>query len=210
MSRPTPPFAGGVGLGLAALSLLLHVAALAVAQAWVRPSSASWIQSTPMKDAVRVTLAPPANASALRRLDAAPASLAAPLATASLPSLATAARIETVALAAAVAPLADLPVSAPDPADAYHRIGELTKRPLLVTPIELLVNAPVTAIRPGRMRIRLMISPSGRIDEVIIDDSSLASTLRDEVTARFANAVYEPGEIDGRPVPSQVTIEIKS
>jgi Gram-negative bacterial TonB protein C-terminal len=210
VSRHTQPLAGGVGLGLAALSLVLHVAALAVAQAWVRPPAAAWTQSTPMKDAVRVTLAPPPSSeSPLRMLDAAPPGAAAWLAT-PIPSLATAATIEPVALAAAAAPLADLPVSARHPANAYYRLGELTKRPLLVTPIELLVNAPVTAIRPGRMRIRLMISPSGRIDEVIIDDSSLGSTLRDEVTARFANAVYEPGEIDGRPVPSQVTIEIRS
>jgi Gram-negative bacterial TonB protein C-terminal len=196
-------------LGLAAVSLALHAAVLAAADAWVRPRGPSLGQGTPMRQAVRVTLAPvPAAEVALHTLQPMPAhtetfAVAAPIETT------PAAMIEPVALAAAPESSA-LQAPLPDPAAAYHRLGELTKRPMLLTPIELLVNAPATAAQPGRMRIRLLISPHGRIDEVVIDDSSLTPLLRDEVIARFANAIYEPGEIDGRPVPSQVTIEIRS
>ncbi len=200
------------GLAMAGLSVALHLAALSVADGWVRPSGDSWRQGTPLKDALRITLAPMAgaDAGAVRTFDAAPAAAAKVSRDLTPLSFAAAAPMPPVALDA-------LPVSTaidaglpPESVDAYHRLGELTKRPVLLTPVELLVNGPATAQRPGRMRIRLMISPHGRIDEVVIDHSSLTPLLRDEVVARFAGAVYEPGEIDGQPVASQVTIEIRS
>jgi Gram-negative bacterial TonB protein C-terminal len=200
-------------LGLAAVSLALHAAVLAAADMWVRPHGSSLGQGTPMKDAVRVTLVPlPVVEVALGTLKPMSASAETLSRTAPI-ELMPAAAIEPVILAAApTATTLQVPlqVPLPDPAQAYHRLGELTKRPMLLTPVELLVNAPATAAQPGRMRIRLLISPHGRIDEVVIDNSSLTSLLRDEVIARFANAIYEPGEIDGTPVPSQVTIEIRS
>jgi hypothetical protein len=195
--------------GVAGLSLALHITVLATASAWARPSGASWDRGTQPKEVIRITLAtlPTADGGALRRFDTPLASpnaySAAPLAFDAAATIAPVALEMPPSVAALTPPL-------PDPADAYHSVGELTKRPMLITPIELLFNAPASTNRPGRMRIRLLISPHGRIDEVVIDNSSLTSLLRDEVIARFANAIYEPGEIDGKPVASQVTIEIRS
>jgi Gram-negative bacterial TonB protein C-terminal len=204
------------GLAVAGLSVALHLAALAVADAWVRPAGHSWERATPLRDAVQITLAPVAKADAdtLRTLDAALDATASLVRDVSSLSFAASAPVEPVALDAPPIPtpldaVLDAP-KLPEPGDAYHRLADLTKRPVLLTPVELLVNGTAAAQRPGRMRIRLLISPHGRIDEVVIDNSSLAAVLRDEVVARFANAVYEPGEIDGKPVPSQVTIEIRS
>ena len=50
----------------------------------------------------------------------------------------------------------------------------------------------------------------GRVDEVVIDEGNLAPRVRDAVIARFAAALYQPGEIDGQPVRSQITIEVSS
>ncbi len=203
------------GLAVAAVSVALHLAALAAADAWVRPAGHSWEQAAPLKDAVRITLAPvsQADVGAVRRFDAAPVATAGLARNTSPLLFAAGAPLQPVVLdaapiTAALDTTADAPT--PEPGDAYYRLGQLTKRPMLLTPVELLVNGTAAAHTPGHMRIRLLISPHGRIDEVVIDNSSLTSLLRDEVIARFANAVYEPGEIDGQPVASQVTIEIRS
>jgi hypothetical protein len=203
------------GLAVAGVSVALHLAALAAADAWVRPTGHSWEQPAPLKDAVRITLAPltQADAGALRRFDAVLDTTASLARNASPLLIAAGAPLQPVVLeaapiTAALDTTADAPT--PEPGDAYHHLGELTKRPMLLTPVDLLVNGNAAARQPGRMRIRLLISPHGRIDEVVIDNSSLTSLLRDEVIARFANAIYEPGEIDGKPVASQVTIEIRS
>jgi Gram-negative bacterial TonB protein C-terminal len=203
------------GLAVAGVSVALHLAALAAADAWVRPAGHSREQAAPLKDALRITLAPmaPADVGTLRRFDVAPGATVSLARNASPLLFAAGARLQPVVLdaapiTAALDTTADAPT--PEPGDIYHRLGELTKRPVLLTPVELLVNGTAAVRQPGRMRIRLLISPHGRIDEVVIDNSSLANVLRDEVIARFANALYEPGEIDGQPVASQVTIEIRS
>jgi hypothetical protein len=203
------------GLTVAGLSVALHLAALAVADTWVGAPGRSWEQGTPLKAAVRITLAPvvKAETSAVRTFDAVPGATKVARDVSPL-SFAAGAPMVPVALDAppitTALDAAPEPPTPPEPGDAYYRLTELTKRPVLLTPVELLVNSTAAARAPGRMRIRLLISPHGRIDEVVIDNSSLAKVLRDEVIARFANAIYEPGEIDGRPVPSQVTIEIRS
>ncbi len=134
----------------------------------------------------------------------------APLAT--LASLDSPVAVPELAPPASAPPVDSAPVE-PNPLDrmqAYHTLAELSARPILVTPVELLIpqEQPLFDER-SHLRMRLLISEEGRVDEVVVDQSTLTPTLQSEVIARFAAARYQPGEIDGQPVRSQILIEVR-
>lgn len=93
-------------------------------------------------------------------------------------------------------------------AQDYRRLSELTRRPMLLTPITLDLPIPAGAARDGVLRLRLLISAEGAVEHVLVERADLDATVIDAAVARFAQARYQPGELDGTAVRSQVLIEV--
>ncbi len=200
-----------------------------LADGWMRPVSRVPRAQAGASHAVRVSLAPLVVVASATPIGPVPWYVLAPAITSALPDSVHAVldlppALAPLALADAVA-LDPAPVAQADPqpvpaleaptrfdnASTYHALADLSARPMLLTPVELLLGPGESrAIQPGRLRIRLLISALGRVDEVVIDEGTLAPRVRDAVIARFAAALYQPGEIDGQPVRSQITIEVSS
>lgn len=107
---------------------------------------------------------------------------------------------------------------ASEPADAgaralfegpkYFTAAELDQRPVPVSAIDLDPPAGVPA-RNGNVVARILISEHGRADKVQILASDPQGEFDRIVIDAFAAAQYRPGVKNGRPVKSQMTVEIK-
>ncbi len=60
----------------------------------------------------------------------------------------------------------------------------------------------------GQARLILFLSDAGNVDAITLTPLNLAPELHDAVRAAFQALHFSPGEIDGRPVASVMTIEV--
>jgi hypothetical protein len=60
----------------------------------------------------------------------------------------------------------------------------------------------------GQARLTLFLSDAGNVDAITLIPVNLAPELHDAVRAAFQTLHFSPGEIDGRPVASVMTIEV--
>lgn len=97
---------------------------------------------------------------------------------------------------------------APLPGPRYFTAAELDQRPVPVSAIDLDPPAGVPA-RNGNVVARILISEHGRADKVQILASDPEGEFDRIVIDAFAAAQYRPGVKNGRPVRSQLTVEIK-
>lgn len=89
----------------------------------------------------------------------------------------------------------------------YYPASELDTRAHPLTAIDL--PDPADRTMSGYLVLRLLIDEAGEVDRVIdvVDDAQ--PSFEREARAAFARARYAPGTRDGRPVKSELLIEIR-
>lgn len=130
-----------------------------------------------------------------------------------------------------VAPVADVPASAP----ALAQASSVTPVPPMAAeagghagvaapywPSEQLSQGPrpeldwildeeaLGAVRQGRMWLRLWVSEQGRIDRVALLSAEPAGEWAERAVQRLADTRMQPGLKDGQAVPASVVVEIAS
>lgn len=91
----------------------------------------------------------------------------------------------------------------------YFGPRELTKRPRPLSNLDL-ESPKLNGWRsPGRALFLLLIDSQGNVDAILNGESNLPDGYRDEIRGRLANTGFQPGEIDGVPVDSRMTIEVE-
>jgi len=149
------------------------------------------------------------------RLNAvAPSSLALPQAAESLPRVAAAhaARPRRAVPSSARAELAGSELASPHTnavaaGPQYLRASELDSKPVPLGNVEPVAPASA-ATTAGRVVARLLINESGTADAVRIESSEPRAVFDDAVVSAFGSARYRPGMKGGRPVKSQLLIEV--
>jgi len=113
-----------------------------------------------------------------------------------------------VAIAANPAP-GDHPAVAEEELARYLPASALTQRALITSPIELNFDTGATEVqRGGSARLIVLISATGDVDRIVIEDSTLDEEIQALAVARFTTAHFKPGELDGIPVPARAVFEI--
>lgn len=121
-------------------------------------------------------------------------------------------------------PLPDSPVAEvpPDGADAvpaepegrsvplpqYFPAEKLTRQPELAEEIDDKLDESFEAGFRGRVIIRLFLDETGKANKVQVMESSLPLEIEGLAVKTFYVARYRPGEIDGQPVMSEMTVSI--
>jgi hypothetical protein len=98
----------------------------------------------------------------------------------------------------------------PDHSDFYYSGSELTKKPELRGELPnnyLLIPDNATT---GYVRLLLNIDSHGVVNSVKVLGSSLDRYTEGQIVFKFYKASYQPGEIDGKPVASQLEILIQT
>ena len=115
-------------------------------------------------------------------------------------------------LPAAPLPTADASHPAADAAllARYRPASALTRRARLAAPVDLDFKVQLHALPPpgSQLRMILLLSAEGRVDEVVVESSTLPDPFQSHALARAYGARYLPGEVDGVAVPSRVTVEV--
>jgi TonB family protein len=94
------------------------------------------------------------------------------------------------------------------PAPAYYTADQLTKGPELTDQPRLDVPRKIARAVIGKVSLRLWIDEFGNVVSVEVAKSNLPAAVSGLAAAAFGKVRFEPGEIDGRSVPSQITIEV--
>jgi TonB family protein len=92
------------------------------------------------------------------------------------------------------------------PAPYYYPASELTERPLVLAPVE--PRFPDGAPGTGRVKMRLYIGESGRVDAIDIVEAEPAGAFEAAAAEAFAAARFRPGYRNGRSVKSQLSLEV--
>lgn len=98
--------------------------------------------------------------------------------------------------------------AAPTAEPYYFELRELSQRPQLVSLVEVEAVTDVRPAQPGRLLARVLIGERGSVDRVLIDESDLPAPFEQAAIDAFLQARYTPGQVDGRPVRSQLRIEV--
>lgn len=102
------------------------------------------------------------------------------------------------------APAAPIPGLIPE---NYLPTSALSKRPKPAS--EPQVQLPPGWLEAsGQARLTLYVNATGQVDAVIMGRTNLSPELHGAVRDSFQNLQFSPGEIDGRPVASMMTIEV--
>lgn len=94
------------------------------------------------------------------------------------------------------------------PLPQYFPAERLTRQPELADGLDDSLHEPLEAGFRGRVVIRLFIDQIGKADKVRVMASSLPIEIEGLVVKSFYLARYRPGEIDGQPVMSEMTVEV--
>lgn len=90
---------------------------------------------------------------------------------------------------------------------SYLRASELDTRPAPLASIT--PTTPAAAAKtPGQVIARVLINEHGRVDAVQIVSSVPHAVFDEAVKSAFGKARYRPGARDGRPVKSQMLVEV--
>lgn len=95
------------------------------------------------------------------------------------------------------------------PESHYFPTKELAEKPQVMTDVPPMLATPLPNESPEPAILRLRINELGTIDEVIIEKSSFSETAQRLITDIFGKMRFEPGKIDGKPVKSEMRIEMK-
>lgn len=90
---------------------------------------------------------------------------------------------------------------------SYLRASELDTRPAPLASITPATPA-AAAKTPGQVIARVLINEHGRVDAVQIVSSVPHAVFDEAVKSAFGKARYRPGARDGRPVKSQMLVEV--
>ncbi|ABR91850.1 tonB like protein [Janthinobacterium sp. Marseille] len=90
----------------------------------------------------------------------------------------------------------------------YFSVKELTQKPLVSrdVPADLMLIVP--GVPPQAATLQILISEYGDVDKVIVEDSLLPDDAQKIVVDEFSKLKFNPGEINGTRVKSQLKIEI--
>lgn len=94
----------------------------------------------------------------------------------------------------------------PMPAPYYYPAAQLTERPLALARIE--PRFPEGAPQTGRLKMRIYINDGGAVDAIDILESEPAGAFEAAAAEAFATARFRPGHLDGKPVNSQLALEV--
>jgi hypothetical protein len=92
------------------------------------------------------------------------------------------------------------------PLPQYFPAEKLTRQPELSEAIDDKLNESFEAGFRGHAVIRLFLDESGKVDKVSVLESTLPIDVEGIVVTLFFKARYRPGEIDGVPVMSEMTV----
>lgn len=92
------------------------------------------------------------------------------------------------------------------PLPQYFPAEKLTRQPELAEAIDDKLNESFEAGFRGHAVIRLFVDESGKVDKVSVLESTLPVDVEGIVVTLFFKARYRPGEIDGVPVMSEMTV----
>lgn len=97
------------------------------------------------------------------------------------------------------------------PSDEYFSSGSLTHLPNPTAPIDLNVDEVSEVPFSGSVELTILIDVDGTVVDVVpTTDAENAADFIERVAARFKEARFTPGEINGRPVRSQFRITVVS
>lgn len=110
-------------------------------------------------------------------------------------------------------PAGDVPGPVDEPAPSlpvpeYFPAEALSRQPELIGNIDETLREPLDAGIRGRVLIRLYLSQSGKPERVKVLESTLPIEIEGLIVHAFFTASYRPGEIDGQPVMSEMTVEV--
>lgn len=88
----------------------------------------------------------------------------------------------------------------------YFPASELTLSPRPTTEPEIILP-PGWLEAYGQAELTLYVNTEGKVDELVLGKSNLPQELQEAVRAAFQSLAFKPGEINGQPVPSAMTIE---
>lgn len=92
------------------------------------------------------------------------------------------------------------------PLPQYFPAEKLTRQPELVEAIDDKLNESLEAGFRGHAVIRLFLDENGKVDKVRVLESTLPIDVEGILVTLFYKARYRPGEIDGLPVMSEMTV----
>jgi len=93
----------------------------------------------------------------------------------------------------------------------YFLPDRLTRLPTPLTDIDLNATEIDEVALEGEIELTLLIDADGTVTDILTSvDQDNARIFADRVAARFQNARYSPGEINGTAVRSQLRIKIVS
>jgi TonB family protein len=90
----------------------------------------------------------------------------------------------------------------------YYTKRELSKEPALATTVNLDVPRGATAPEGGKVALRLWIGESGRVDIIVVVGTNVPVIMTEAAVAAFKAARFQPGEINGEAVKSQLAIAV--
>jgi hypothetical protein len=97
------------------------------------------------------------------------------------------------------------------PDQGYLPPGRLTRPPAPREDIDLNADGVNEHALPGKMELTILVDASGAVDDVIISiTTEEARPFAERIAQRFKMARFAPGEIDGKPVKSQLRIMVVS
>lgn len=94
------------------------------------------------------------------------------------------------------------------PLPQYFPAEKLTRQPEVADELDDSLHEPLEAGFRGHLVIRLFIDQTGKADKVQVMESSLPIQIEGLVVKSFFLARYRPGEIDGQPVMSEMTVAV--
>lgn len=90
----------------------------------------------------------------------------------------------------------------------YFTKRELNKEPTLATTVNLDVPLGASAPDGGKVELRLWIGESGSVDIISVVRTNVPIIMTETAVTAFKAARFQPGEINGQAVKSQLAIEV--
>lgn len=113
---------------------------------------------------------------------------------------------------ASQAPLANAPRSEVAPGvlsiARFHERDELTRQPHVVENVDLNPLQFHLSQSTAPLRLQLHVDASGLVVDIIVLAPSHATDVIDHAKSLLSKLRFSPGEIDGHPVGSKITIEV--
>lgn len=90
----------------------------------------------------------------------------------------------------------------------YYTKRELSREPALAGSVNLDVPRGASAPVGGKVALRLWIGEGGGVENILVVRTNVPVIMTETALAAFKAARFQPGEINGQPVKSQLAIEV--